>query len=61
MEKNLYEKRKTRIWKDVMSDDIKAVEGIGRNSPVYNGGNFSPVMDNPTHQFHKWVASNLIR
>jgi len=26
---------------------------------VYNGGNFSPVMDNPTHQFHKWVADNL--
>ena len=32
----------------------------GRNSPVYNGGNFSPVMDNPTHQFHKWIAENLI-
>ena len=32
----------------------------GRNSPVYNGGNFSPVMDNPTHHFHKWVASSLI-
>ena len=31
----------------------------GRSSPVYNGGNFSPVMDNPTHQFHKWVADNL--
>jgi choline monooxygenase len=52
----------SRIWKDVMSEDIKAVEGMqeGRNSPVYNGGNFSPVMDNPTHQFHKWVANNLI-
>ena len=52
----------SRFWKDVMSEDIKAVEGMqdGRNSPVYNGGNFSPVMDNPTHQFHKWVASNLI-
>ena len=31
----------------------------GRNSPAYNGGNFSPVMDNPTHQFHKWIANNL--
>ena len=20
---------------------------------------FSPVMDNPTHHFHKWVAKNL--
>ena len=55
-------KENTRFWKDVMSEDIKAIEGMqeGRNSPVYNGGNFSPIMDNPTHQFHKWVANNLI-
>ena len=55
-------KENARFWKDVMSEDIKAIEGMqeGRNSPVYNGGNFSPIMDNPTHQFHKWVASNLI-
>ncbi|MDC0328731.1 aromatic ring-hydroxylating dioxygenase subunit alpha [Candidatus Pelagibacter sp.] len=55
-------KENERIWKDVMSEDVKAVEGMqqGRNSPAYNGGNFSPVMDNPTHQFHKWVAGNLI-
>jgi choline monooxygenase len=55
-------KDNARLWKNVMSEDIKAIEGMqeGRNSPVYNGGNFSPVMDNPTHQFHKWVASNLI-
>ena len=55
-------KKNSRFWKNVMSEDIKAVEGMqdGRNSPVYNGGNFSPVMDNPTHQFHKWVAGSLI-
>jgi choline monooxygenase len=55
-------KENARFWKDVMTEDIKAIEGMqeGRNSPVYNGGNFSPTMDNPTHQFHKWVASNLI-
>ena len=55
-------KENARFWKDVMSEDINAIEGMqeGRNSPVYNGGNFSPVMDNPTHQFHKWVADNLI-
>ena len=55
-------KENSRFWKDVMSEDIKAIEGMqeGRNSPVYNGGNFSPVMDNPTHQFHKWVAGNLV-
>ena len=55
-------KDNARFWKEVMSEDIKAIEGMqeGRNSPAYNGGNFSPVMDNPTHQFHKWVANNLI-
>ena len=55
-------KENSRFWKDVMLEDISAIEGMqdGRNSPVYNGGNFSPVMDQPTHQFHKWIANNLI-
>ena len=54
-------KENEKFWKKVMSEDIKAIEGMqkGRSSPVYNGGNFSPVMDNPTHQFHKWIANNL--
>ena len=62
--KKLKELRKenARFWKDVMLEDINAIEGMqdGRNSPVYNGGNFSPVMDQPTHQFHKWVANSII-
>ena len=62
--KELKELRKenARFWKDVMLEDIRAIEGMqeGRNSPVYNGGNFSPVMDTPTHQFHKWVANSLL-
>ena len=51
-----------RFWKDVMLEDINAIEGMqeGRNSPIYNGGYFSPIMDQPTHQFHKWVANSLI-
>ncbi len=55
-------KENLRFWKDVMLEDINAIEGMqeGRNSPVYNGGNFSPVMDQPTHQFHKWVANSLM-
>ena len=55
-------KENSKFWKEVMSEDIKAIEGMqaGRNSPVYNGGNFSPVMDNSTHQFHKWVSGSLI-
>jgi hypothetical protein len=32
----------------------------GRNAPSYDGGKFSPVMDCPTHHFHKWVASALL-
>ena len=55
-------KQNSKFWKAVMMEDINVVEGMqeGRSSPVYNGGNFSPVMDLPTHQFHKWVANNLI-
>ena len=55
-------KQNLKFWKDVMLEDINAVEGMqeGRNSPAYDGGNFSPIMDQPTHQFHKWVAQNLI-
>ena len=49
-------------WEEIQKEDVDIIQGmqIGRNSPVYNGGNFSPVMDNPTHHFHKWVAQNLI-
>ena len=55
-------KENARFWRDVMLEDISAIEGMqeGRGSPVYNGGNFSPVMDQPTHQFHKWIVNNLI-
>ena len=55
-------KKNSEFWKEVMSEDIKAIEGMqeGRNSPAYNGGNFSPIMDSTTHEFHKWIATNLI-
>ena len=51
------------FWQEVMNEDVTAIEGMqnGRNSPAYNGGNFSPVMDAPTLMFHKWVATNLTR
>jgi len=50
-----------KFWQEVMNEDVNAIEGMqdGRNSPAYNGGNFSPVMDTPTLMFHKWVADNL--
>ena len=49
------------MWKSIQTEDLNIIEGMqkGRNSPIYNGGNFSPVMDNPTHHFNKWVAKNL--
>jgi choline monooxygenase len=48
-------------WKVVFSEDVFAVEGMqqGRASPGYQGGVFSPVMDEPTHHFHRWVAAKL--
>ena len=48
-------------WHSIQSEDLKIIEGMqeGRNSPIYNGGNFSPVLDNPTHHFNKWVAKTL--
>ena len=59
--KNL-RKQNYKLWKDVQREDVHIIEGMqeGRNSPSYNGGNFSPVMDNPTHHFHKWVATNIV-
>ena len=55
-------KQNHKLWKDIQIEDVDIIQRmqIGRNSPVYNGGNFSPIMDNPTHHFHKWVATNLI-
>ena len=55
-------KQNLKLWHRVQSQDVSIIEGMqkGRNSPAYNGGNFSPIMDNPTHHFHKWVATNLV-
>ena len=55
-------KQNHKLWKGVQSEDLNIIEGMqeGRNSPSYNGGNFSPIMDNPTHHFHKWVATNIV-
>ena len=55
------EKATLESWRVVFAEDIDAVEGMqnGRRSPGYRGGVFSPVMDNPTHHFHQWVARKL--
>ena len=52
-----------KFWQEVMNEDINAIEGMqaGRSSPVYNGGNFSPVMDTSTLFFHRWIANKLTK
>jgi choline monooxygenase len=57
-------KRATSLeaWHQVFAEDIGVVEGMqaGRLSPAFRGGVFSPVMDEPTHHFHQWVAKRLL-
>ncbi|MGU9958180.1 MAG: aromatic ring-hydroxylating oxygenase subunit alpha [Arenicellales bacterium WSBS_2016_MAG_OTU3] len=50
-----------KAWRQVFAEDVWAVEGMqrGRQSPAFNGGTFSSVMDVPTHTFHKWLAERL--
>jgi len=45
-------------WRAVFNEDIAVVEGMqaGRQSPGFDGGLFSPVMDEANHHFHRWVA-----
>ena len=54
-------KQNYNMWHNIQSEDLNIIEGMqeGRNSPAYNGGNFSPIMDNPTHHFNKWIATTL--
>ncbi len=53
--------RNSAQWKTVFEEDIFVVEGMqrGRHASGFDGGKFSPVMDSPTHMFHRWVASRL--
>lgn len=48
-------------WRTVFAEDVDVVERMqrGRASPGYDGGVFSPVMDGPTHCFHRWLAGRL--
>ena len=56
-------KQNHKLWEDIQKEDVDIIQRmqIGRNSNAYNGGNFSPDMDNPTHQFHKWVSTNIVK
>ena len=48
-------------WRGVFDEDIFVVEGMqkGRHASGFDGGKFSPVMDNPTHDFHAWIARQM--
>jgi len=50
-------------WRIVFEQDLTAVEQLqlGRASPGYGGGVFSPAMDTATHHFHAWVAARLMQ
>ncbi len=54
-------KKNTRQWHAVLQEDLFVVEGMqkGRHAVHFDGGKFSPVMDNPTHDFHLWVAGQV--
>ena len=56
----LIEKNKVQ-WHGVLEEDLFVVEGMqkGRHASHFDGGKFSPVMDNPTHDFHVWVAEQM--
>ncbi|MGI9311799.1 MAG: aromatic ring-hydroxylating oxygenase subunit alpha [bacterium] len=51
-------KSNLEAWRTVFAEDIGAIEGmqLGRRSPGFQGGVFSPEMDAPTHHFHRWIA-----
>lgn len=55
--------KNAQLWKTVFVEDIRVVEGmqVGRSAPGFDGGRFSPAMDEPTHEFHRWVASRMMR
>ena len=48
-------------WREVFAEDVGVVEEmqLGRASPAFEGGVFTPVHETPTHCFHRWMARAL--
>ena len=53
--------RNAAAWREVFEEDIFVVEGMqqGRHAKSFDGGRFSPAMDEATHCFHSWVADRF--
>ncbi|MGB0495329.1 MAG: RHO alpha subunit C-terminal catalytic domain-containing protein, partial [Kangiellaceae bacterium] len=56
-------KNNAERWRTVFLEDVSVVEGMqkGRQGTMFDGGAFSPVLDNGTHCFHQWVASQMVK
>jgi len=54
-------KSASTFWKSVFMEDIGVVQAmqVGRHADGFDGGHFSPVMDESTHHFHQWVAGQV--
>lgn len=50
------------FWKSVFEEDIGVCEAmqVGRKASAFDGGHFSPVMDEATHHFHGWIAKQFL-
>ena len=55
--------KNSQLWKTVFAEDVYVVESMqrGRASQGFDGGVFSPALDEATHAFHHWVASQYLK
>ena len=49
-------------WREVFAEDVGVVQGMqdGRASPGFDGGVFTPVLEGPSHCFHRWAARAMM-
>lgn len=54
--------KNTTFWKEVFTEDVGVMEAMqeGRKADGFDGGYFSPVMDEATHHFHRWVVGYFV-
>jgi len=54
-------KKNLEMWRQVFAEDIENVESmqLGRHSPAFNGGFFTPAMCSANLAFHDWVNLRL--